>query len=145
MDTSAAKHKLQFSHNHNGKLFLDHFGFVDLHDPDKYIVGSRLDLSLRHTLLGTVSVVAVRTFQYKQISDILAYIECGKPAHYLADLLKRYCEGKIELGPETKLDHVVLHYRERHLQNHSLLLQEWWKAVVQGQPNQYATQPTFNF
>ena len=137
--------KLHFNANHNGKLFLDHFGFVDLHDAERYTVGNHLDVFLRSTLLGTVTVVAVRTFRFKQISDILAFIECGKPAHYLADLLRRYCENKIALGPETELDHVVLHYKQRHLHNHSLLLQEWWNEKVQQQPTQFCQQPSFKF
>jgi hypothetical protein len=133
---------LQFSTNWNGKLFLDNFGTVRLHNPSKYFIGNKLEVQLKGTRIGEVEIVAIRSFYFKNISDTLAYIDCGKPAAYLAGMMKRMYENKVQLTPETKLDHVTLHYYERSLETHAELLKLWWQDKYDQQQSKPVYQPT---
>lgn len=118
---------IEFSHNWNGKLFLDNFGTVRLHNPEKYKPGNEMDAKLKNIYLGSVQVVAVRTFEYKYIRDVLSYLDTGKPAHYMAEVIRRMYQQQVVFNANTKLDHVVFHYIKRNLQTQSELLAEWWR------------------
>lgn len=122
---------LDFSTNWNGKLFLDNFGTVRLFNPGKYIVGKELELTLKGTSLGIVTIAAERKFYFRSISDVLAYMDVGKPAHYLAELIKRFYEKKMTIDENTALHHVICHYKLRHVQAHESLLKEWWEEKKQ--------------
>jgi hypothetical protein len=124
--------QIKFSHNWNGKLFLENFGTVRLHNPDKYRLDAKLELLLRNQFLGVVEVVAVKRFYYKNISDVLSHLDVGKPAHYLAGIIGRMYKDKVH--PELLLDHVILQYKSRNLEAQSQMLHEWWKEVMAAQP-----------
>lgn len=118
---------VSFSHNYNGKLFTDCFGSVQLEDNEMFFAGNLLRGLYANTEIGVLKVQAVRKFRFKHISDVLAYIECGKPAHYLAAMIRQNAAaGGYIINPETRIDHVVFCYESRNIANHSLLLQEWW-------------------
>lgn len=130
-------HELEFSTNWNGKLFLDNFGTVRLHNPSKYFVGNQMEVFLNRVDFGAVTVVAVRTFKYGEIRDALSYLDTGKPAHYLGSLIKKFYEKKVDLNRETLLDHAILHYTKRNYPNQALAIKDWWEAKVQASiPNQ---------
>lgn len=122
---------IEFTHNWNGKLFLDYFGTVRLHNPSKYFVGNEMEVYLNRVDFGLVTVAAVRTFRYRDIRDVLSYLDTGKPAHYLGALIKRFYEKSTDLNPETPLDHIVLHYLKRNHPNQALALKDWWQGKVQ--------------
>ena len=136
---------LSFSHNHNGKLLLNSFGTVRLHNPSKYGVGKTLEVDLNKLSLGIVAVAAVRTFRFKQISDVLAYLDCGKPARSLADMMRRMYSKGIDLNAETQFDHVVLYYLKRNMDSHAILFADFWKEKVAQHPNTPIQQLTFNY
>lgn len=116
--------QLTFSQNWNGKLFNDCFGDIRLHDPQLYIVGHQVEVIEKSMYHGIAEIVAVRNFKYRQIRDVLAFLNVGKPAHYQAELIKRF--SGFNLNEETLLDHIVLRYVERQKETQSNLMQLWW-------------------
>ena len=119
---------LDFSDNYNGKLFLDVFGTIRIHNPAKYHTNAMLTIRLHEKELGTARVLAVRTFEYGNIRDVLSYLDTGKPAHYLAELLRRFYAPHGKLEANTQLDHIILQYETRQFENQSAELKKWWKS-----------------
>ena len=115
-----------FTTNWNGKLFLDCFGTVRLHNPGKYAVGKKMNIMYNKIPMGIAKIEALRVFQYKQISDALSYIDVGKPAVYLSQLLSNMYTKKGLLFPSSELDHVILVYEERNIESHQMVWREWW-------------------
>lgn len=120
-----------FTSNWNGKLLLDVFGTVRLHNPGKYSVGKKMNIMLNKTPMGIVKIEAIRTFQYRQISDALSYIDVGKPAVYLSQLMSNMYGHKGLLMPSSELDHVILVYEERNIEAHQMVWREWWESKQQ--------------
>lgn len=119
---------VSFLHNYNGKLFTDCFGSVQLEDSEMFFAGNLLKGLHQDKEIGVLKVQAVRKFRFQHLSDVLAYLECGRPAHYLAEVIRKSAaaDGYI-VRPETRLDHIVFCYESRNIANHSALLQEWWQ------------------
>lgn len=134
---------LSFSQNWNGKLLLDVFGTVRMHNPGKYFIGNDLMLDYRGKELGAVKVEALITFRFDQINDRLSYIDTGKPAHYLAALLSKMYTNKGVVLPSTLFDHVIVRYTQRNLPNQELLLKDWWDSKMEQQPQ--PSQASFDF
>ena len=126
--------KISFSNNWNAKLFLDCFGTVRLHYPEKYFIGNLLEIELKGLTIGTVEVAAVRKFRFDQISGVLSYLDVGKPAHYLADVIRRMYENKKKITDDLLLDHVVLKYTDRNIDAHATLIKDWWNEKLNQQP-----------
>lgn len=122
---------ITFSKNWNGKLLLDCFGTVRLHNPGKYAVGKQLNIEIKNTPLGIATVEAVRTFPYRQITDALSYIDVGQPAHYLSALLSNMYKHRGLLLPSDHFDHVILRYNKRVIENHQMLWRDWWEEKQQ--------------
>ena len=121
---------LDFTTNWNGKLFMDNFSTVRLLNHGKYFVGNEMEIKLRGVSFGYAKVIAVRPFRYKQISDVLSYIDIGKPAHYLGSLIEKFYSKKVDLNRETELHHIVLHYTQRNIENQRAAIQDWWEGIV---------------
>lgn len=79
--------QLKFTSTWGGKIFNDQFGTVRLHQPERFVPGASLQVLLNSQVLGVAQIVAVREFQFKQIRDVLSYLDTGKPASYLASEL----------------------------------------------------------
>lgn len=121
---------LDFTSNWNGKLFLDNFSTVRLYNEGKYFTGNELEIKLNGVSFGYAKVIASRKFPFGKISDLLAFTDTGKPAHYLAGLIRRFYGKKIEISNETALHHVVLHYTQRNIENQRAAIMEWWDGVA---------------
>jgi hypothetical protein len=124
---------ITLSANWNGNWFLNNFGIVCLHNPEKYKLGNRLEVMLKNQNIGIIEVVAVKQFHYKNITDVLGYINAGKPAFYLADCLKRKYSGKVNIKSDTLLNHVVCQYKYRNIELQTALLKEWWTDTIESQ------------
>lgn len=118
---------ISYSQNWNGRIFLDNFSDVRLPDDEKFFIGNSLKIMFKGCEVGEVEIVAMRVFKFKQISDVLAWTIVGKPAAYLAEVLKRLYKSESEITPETDLIHLVLHYKYRNINNQSPFLQDWWR------------------
>lgn len=133
---------ISFTNNPNGKLFNDNFSDIRLADGEKYYPGNNLEVRLKNQLLGIVQVMATRDFKYNQISDVLSYLNIGKPAAYQADLLKRYYMNVETLTNDTRLTHIVFKYIYQNIDLHAALLKDWWKNKLQQYPKQSVNQST---
>lgn len=120
--------RINFTSNPNGKLFADIFSDVRLHDPERFFPAAKMDVYLKGMQMGTVQVVSFRSIEFRQITDILAYLVCGKPAAYLAALLRSYYENQITFTRHTQLDHIVFQWTSRNEEAHAHHLTEWWRA-----------------
>lgn len=129
--------RLQFSTNPNGKLFADTFSDLRLHDAERFQVGAVVEPYYKGMQMGTARIVALRTIEYRHISDVLAYLVCGKPAPYLAALMRSFYESQQAIEPHTRFDHLVLQWHSRNHEAHAWHLKEWWQEV---QNRQYNTQ-----
>lgn len=120
------KHRLRYTKNHNGKLFLDISGTIRNYCPEKYFVNNELEIDLNGIEIGTAKIVAVRTFEFRLIRDPIAFLDTGHNAVYLCELLRRFYAPKGQLEPDHLLMHVVWQYTKRNLHNQDILLKEWW-------------------
>lgn len=123
--------QVKFTSNPNGKLFNHRFSDIRLSDQEKYAVGNILAVQLSSKELGYVKVISFREFEFRQINDTVAYLNCGQPAAYQAELLTRYYFTTCKLQPRTKMIQIVFEYTQRDLQQHKYLMQEWWNDLVE--------------
>lgn len=128
---------LECSKNHNGKLFMDHFPDVRLNNPEKFFVGNELEVILDGESMGTVKVVAVKSFEFSQLGDVLAFLNIGKPKQYYAAVLKSFYG---DLAPHQLLQHIVFAWKSRNLETQGKAIMNWWtdiyrdEAHIQPQP-----------
>jgi hypothetical protein len=122
-------HEINFSINHNGKLFAETFSDLRALDDEKYFIGNELTAILKNKVLGIVKVVAIRSTEYIQIRDVLAFINCGFPAAYQAALLSRFYNKNVPLPPRFKLQHIVFQYVSRNMEVQNVLITEWWNDI----------------
>jgi hypothetical protein len=120
--------QLDFSSNWNGKLFNDTFSDIRLHNPDINFLGNEMEVMEKSIYHGIVKIVAVRSFPYYKINDVLAFINVGKPAAYQAEILKRCYAKNQAIQPDMQLDHIVFTYTKRNIETQSQLLTEWWQT-----------------
>lgn len=117
---------INFSHNWNGKLFLDFFGTVRLHCAEKYYVGNEMELEFKNHSMGTVRVAAVRKFRFENINDVLSHLDVGKPAAYLSNLMRRFYEKQVTITPDLEFDHIIFQYIKRNIPVQTELIKHWW-------------------
>lgn len=123
--------KVLFTTNFNGKLFSDTFSTVRDYDPEKFSLHAIHEIDYKNKQMGIAEIVAVREFKYKEIRDVLSFIECGRPPHYLASILHRYyAPHNQRMMPDKSLLHVVYQYRQRNLEMQSALIREWWNEKL---------------
>lgn len=122
--------KLLFTQNFNNKLFSDIFNHVGLHALESHCAGDEVLVYVRDMPLGRAKVVAVHTFPFSKINDVLGYLTIGKPAQALAEQVRRTVPKNMQLYADTMLSHIVYQYTERHLPNQQQLLQAWWQEQV---------------
>jgi hypothetical protein len=124
---------INYSSNFNGKLFSDCWGDVRLHNEDKFVAANSIQVLYKGKEIGLAQIVAVRSFEFRQIRDVLSFLDCGKPSYYLASVLQKFYGP---LQPTDLLDHVVLKYTHRNIELQQALLREWWNEKISQQPKQ---------
>jgi len=123
---------VNYTNNFNGKLFCDVWGDVRLHDEEKFFPSNIIEVHYKNKTIGTAQVMAVRTFEFKQIRDALAFLDCGKPSYYLASLLQKFYGP---LQPQDKLDHIVLKYTNRNIELQEQMIKDWWQHKIEQSPS----------
>lgn len=123
---------LEFRENPNGKLFCDIFNHIDLHDAEKHKPGNVLNVILNKTIIGQVTIVAVRTLPLKNMSEMLSFLDIGKsPSQKTAQLREKW--RPVPIGTETKLDHLLLRYVSREMKSQTEELFQWWRNTENSQ------------
>jgi hypothetical protein len=116
---------LHYTVNANGKLFNDCFNDIRP-SQEFYHPGAEAQIIYKSMNMGIGKIIAVRTFPFSKISDLLSYLNIGHHAAYQAEMLKRYNHGSVT--PDFKLDQLVIAYTQRNYEVQSELLTEWWKS-----------------
>jgi len=119
-------YKTEFSSNPNGKLFMEHFNDVRQVEQNRYFPGAEHEIWLRSYFMGIATIAALHEFQFKNIRDVFGFTIFGRPTHYTAATLKNFYK---DLEPETKLTHIVWHWKMRNMPVQESLIQDWWKGV----------------
>lgn len=117
--------QIDFHQNQNGKLFLDNFGEI-FPKSDTHVIGNDYQAWHKSLFLGTIKIEALRSFYFRQVTDVVSFLNCGRPAHFQAALLKKLYSEQV-LFPDSMLDHVVFSYVSRNLEAQSSLMEEWWR------------------
>ena len=118
---------LAFTHNPNGKLFLEIFTCVQIHDPSVFFLDAEFEIIYKGVSFGHAKVVAIRQLQFRMISDVLAYLEHGKPAALYAKQLATTMGEHGKLEPDQCLDHIALQYTSLNLKEVAIEMREWWE------------------
>ncbi len=118
--------KINFPKNHNGKLFLEFFSSIMPADNEVNKVGDCVEICLANQPLGIAEIVSVKKFNFKNLSDLHAFAELGRPLPVLAATLKKQVP---DIANDTELDHVVFQYTNRHLENQGTLIMDWWTNI----------------
>ena len=89
---------IAFTQNWNNKFNCDYFSFITLHNPDQYTIGRKY-----HIITGGITdisgtITAASRIKLPQITDALAFLDCGQNAAFL----KRYL---MQLYPNELPDH----------------------------------------
>ena len=118
--------QINFNQNYNGKLFLDNFGEL-IPKSDVHYNGAEFQAWHKSIFLGVIKIEAVRSFPFGQITDVIAFINCGQPAHFQAAVLKKLYAQET-LFPDSLLDHIVFSYVSRNIEAQGNLLDDWWRV-----------------
>lgn len=79
---------LEFSSNHNNKLFCDSFTTIR-RKSNKYVIGNEYEAYIGKHHLGRVRLIHMSERQPNaQINEIMSRLDVGKPKTYLLTLLK---------------------------------------------------------
>ena len=121
--------RITINENFNGKLLCAFFSVVELHEPEKHKPGNVLECFLNDKKMGDVEVMQVRSFSMRDLRPVLSFIDIGQPPHKKTALLRKQWDNKIPIGPDTKLDHIVLRYVTRDLKNQADELFDYWNGI----------------
>lgn len=103
---------INFAENYNGKLLLDVFGTVRPYDIEKHVQGREFNILLKKVAIGTAKLVALRTFEFRNIRDVLSYLDIGQAPYVLAGQLKLFYPDTTFFGGEI-MAHLVFEYTYR--------------------------------
>lgn len=103
---------INFKENYNGKLLLDVFGSVRPYDIEKHILSVEYSILLNKVAIGTAKLVAIRTFEFRNIRDVLSYLDIGDQPYVLAGKLKAWYPDTTFFGDEI-MAHLVFQFTSR--------------------------------
>lgn len=115
--------EVRFSENFNGKLFCDRFCDVRINN-QFYYEGQFCNIFCKSINMGVAKIISVRPFRYSKITDSLSYQVVGKPAPYLAHIMKCMNGNKVE--EDLMLTQIIFEYTNRDYEIQSELLNDWW-------------------
>lgn len=84
---------IRFTKNWNRKLHCNIFPCIRRHDDIFFRIGDNFDIDLQINnsslrIGGTVKLIAKKTFKFKDLNDIMAYLDTGKTAEAEKKMLK---------------------------------------------------------
>lgn len=119
--------EIDLGENFNGKLFADVFSEM-ASVSSFWLPGTSYRLLHKGVDFGIIRLEALRRVYFSKISDALAYLVCGKGAHFLAGVLTRRHGVKNQLAPDAEFFHLVFKYESRNITNQAPYLEQWWAA-----------------
>lgn len=104
---------LEFSHNWNNKLQCT--AFTTLRLSDRFQIGDKVDIYLKHRRLGTGVVTGKIPTTFHAITDGVAYIDTGYPALKCREILQTMYKS-IVFTALTRVYLYVVVYDEKEIQ-----------------------------
>lgn len=117
--------EIDLRENYNGKLYADVFSEM-VPVSAYYKEGDLYQVKFRGINFGVARLEVIRRVYFTKISDAVAYLVCGRGAHYLAGILTRRYGVKNQLAPDAEFFHLVFKYESRNILNQAPHFQEWW-------------------
>jgi hypothetical protein len=145
MFTTPHTNTTNFSTNHNGKLLLYNFPTVRLHNSTKYYATAKHLIQLNNTPLGIAEIKVVRQFSFNRINDVLTMVDAAMTADKFKGMLHKMYGSKTNINENTQLDHIVYHWVERHIENQTILLNNYWTRIVEEEKQELQAQTQLNF
>ncbi|HRN80179.1 MAG TPA: hypothetical protein PKY29_04325 [Ferruginibacter sp.] len=120
--------QLQLSNDLQGRLYADRFDVVILpEETDTMGEGSSVGIVIGKTLVGHADILKTTLFPFKNLNDALSYRMTGKPAHFMAAVLKqKYEKNGFLFTPETQLAHIIFEWTIRDIDNTNYYIREFW-------------------
>lgn len=119
-------HIIQVPYNYGGKLFPDQFNLVLIDQPE-LSVGSIVQINVNSVNWGTAKIEASRSFPFKNLSNMVSYINMGTDVQQQGFHLNRFYGGGQTLPPDTMIMHLVLTWSKRNLEDQTNFINAWWQ------------------
>ena len=117
--------QINFTKNHNGKLFCDVFGDICIKDAD-YQEGVEYEILLNGQSLGTAYLYCIRNFPALRLTEAASQLNSGNSPAELRASLSRQKFGHMQMPDDVMLSHLIFRYNERNFQTQSTILKNWW-------------------
>lgn len=125
--------QLTHAQNFNQKLLCDYFPDVRLYFLNRFSVGDVYEHHLAGLgFIGYAKVVYNRVFEFKYMTDALAYQIMGQPKHVFVKMLQDFYDHK--LTPETKMVQLIWKFTERHPETLLPLFEKPWNKMLSQTP-----------
>lgn len=121
MLTTSFSHTTSFSTNYNGKLLLDKFSTIRLHNSSKYYLNAMHLICLNKSQIGVARIVAIKNVCYGHIDDAMAFIDANCNANYLRGMFSKFY-NESQFNVNTTFDYVVYSWIEIDLKNYAELM-----------------------
>jgi hypothetical protein len=145
MFTTSHSDTINFSANHNGKLLLHNFPTVRLDNTNKYYLGARHLVLLNKVELGIAEVKAVRPFLFGSTNNNLTLVDAAMTTEKFKGMMFKMYSGKVDMNDRTNMLHIVYGWVERHIQNQTTLLNNYWNRIIEEEKQERSTQSQLNF
>lgn len=120
-------HVIQVPYNYGGKLFSDQFSLVQI-DQAELSIGAIVQINVNSVNWGTAKIEASRNFPFRNLSDMVAYINMGDAVQQQAFHLNRFYGCGKTLPPDTMIMHLVLTWQKRNLEDQTEFINQWWQS-----------------
>lgn len=119
---------VDFSDMRRGSLFANSFDDVRLYDSNSYQTGEHYYIERRGLLLGIAKLEAIHPFAFSRLHESVSQRLYGKPAHYMASVLRRmYENAEFKITGDTRMMQLVFSWVKRDIGNQAQLLEKFWK------------------
>lgn len=121
MLTTSFSHTTSFSSNYNGKLLLDKFSTIRLHNSDRYYINACHLICLNKNKIGVAKIVAIKQIPYSSIDDTISFIDSNCNANYLRGMFSNFYPS-INFNVNTLFDYIVYAWIEIDTNQYSELM-----------------------
>lgn len=107
---SNSKIKIPFSTNWNNKLACSVFTTIRIHQPNKFKLGVKGEVTLRTKELGEVEIIGLMTVNATDLTEMLCYIDTGYSKKETLQLLEEMYKKPVA---QIKVDVLFLKWSDR--------------------------------
>jgi len=82
------QNNIHFAHNYNGKMYGEYYTTIRLHNPARWIKNGKYTIFLGGIYQHEAQVKEILSFQLRDMSNMVAFIDCGRSAFAATKLIK---------------------------------------------------------